>query len=296
MTRVRKFLTPEKLDEYLSEETGELLRDARIWKFSSYGWQDADTPDPEFIGHAVWQLRRAGEFEEIDWNSSAEAQPQKVPEWRRIVTIQGADLEGLMELARQSIGLVLFYSTARQFPFADQTYFELHWINSILHLSMCSDRLREIFVAVVFKKSSDDYSKEGKTPGGKRKTWYVTPFEEAGRSVNNPSAAVSEALNKLQPYAKEISDNKQARNETVHEVATALAKWERDRLQRRKPAHMLSPKRLTTQDWKQRQQRIEAAHARSVADSISILTSWYLLLARAANEVFVLEHHLRSDT
>jgi hypothetical protein len=81
----------------------------------------------------------------------------------------------------------------------------------------------------------------------------------------------------------------------VHEIATAVARGERERLRHPKKAeHNREP---TSYDQiKKVFEEADAAHKRSVAERIADLKDWYLLLVRSANEVFILEHHLRSAT
>jgi hypothetical protein len=40
----------------LKREVQAALKDAAIYEIGSYGWLNEDEPDPEFIGHAMWQV------------------------------------------------------------------------------------------------------------------------------------------------------------------------------------------------------------------------------------------------
>lgn len=53
---VQKFVTTEKLVEYLDQEAGSLLLSKGIYDIGNYGWKSEDTEDPEYIGHALWQI------------------------------------------------------------------------------------------------------------------------------------------------------------------------------------------------------------------------------------------------
>lgn len=39
----------------IKREVQAALKDAAIYEIGSYGWLNKDEPDPEFIGHAMWQ-------------------------------------------------------------------------------------------------------------------------------------------------------------------------------------------------------------------------------------------------
>jgi hypothetical protein len=52
----QKLITTEKLVEYLDQEAGILLLSQDVYDIGSYGWQSEDTEDPDYIGHAMWQV------------------------------------------------------------------------------------------------------------------------------------------------------------------------------------------------------------------------------------------------
>jgi len=79
------------------------LHDNHIYPISSYGWLDAYTADPKMIGHAMWQTEPPFEF-----SYGTESEQSEPTEYQRYLTILGADFEGLMELACNSLGIVLW--------------------------------------------------------------------------------------------------------------------------------------------------------------------------------------------
>jgi hypothetical protein len=40
----------------LQRDVQEALNEASIYAIGSYGWVSENDPDPEFIGHAMWQV------------------------------------------------------------------------------------------------------------------------------------------------------------------------------------------------------------------------------------------------
>jgi len=53
-------IVTHQLDEVLRSEAEDLLQEAGVFEFDSYGWLNADDADPEFVGHAMWQTDAVG--------------------------------------------------------------------------------------------------------------------------------------------------------------------------------------------------------------------------------------------
>ena len=49
-----KFISTHKLVEDLDQEVMECLAERRVFDIGSCVWLDEDTPDPQFVGHALW--------------------------------------------------------------------------------------------------------------------------------------------------------------------------------------------------------------------------------------------------
>ena len=101
---VQKFLTKEKLVEYLDQEAGNLLLSHNVYDIGNYGWQSEDTEDPDYIGHAMWQTNPPieTEWEYLFGNGPVRHRPT---EKEKLLTVAGSDFEGLMRASRLSIGL-----------------------------------------------------------------------------------------------------------------------------------------------------------------------------------------------
>lgn len=54
---VEKFISTQKLAKYLDQEIEARLVERQIYDIGHYGWLDGDTYDPEFLGHAMWQVQ-----------------------------------------------------------------------------------------------------------------------------------------------------------------------------------------------------------------------------------------------
>ena len=80
---VKKPITRD-LDQAARNAAEDLLGEAGIWSFDSHGWSNAWDPNPEFIGHATWQVETPmDELREIEANTA--------PHWQRVIAIGHAD-------------------------------------------------------------------------------------------------------------------------------------------------------------------------------------------------------------
>ena len=88
--------------------------------------------------------------------------------------VAGEDFEGLMRVARLSIGLCLLHRDITiENSYEHNRYFWLHYLDAMIQLSMASDRIRDYFIIAFFKIDPREYCKD------KRTRKYIAPFEEA---------------------------------------------------------------------------------------------------------------------
>ena len=52
----KQLMSKIKLLKGLKQEIAEQLRSREVYDIGHYGWQDENTPDPQFLGHAMWQV------------------------------------------------------------------------------------------------------------------------------------------------------------------------------------------------------------------------------------------------
>jgi len=287
---VEKFISTKKLDEYIRGELAELLRTNAIYKLNHYGWLDADTPNPEFIGHALppplgWDFAFANTFAGNPLSNFPPLQP-----WQKFLSISHSDFEGLMEAARLSIGLALFHGALlKDEPFADESLFRVYRMASIINLSMASDRIRDILVAAIFQKSTKEYAK-GKYSESKR-SLYTTPFCEAA-SVLTRFAELSNSLVQLSELANKIFELRQQRNEIVHEIATHLG-WSEKRRLNDQSVNISKTERLKKRVSVDRDLVAVEHRARNtekIEMELEAPIKWYRLLIMLSNCVFIAVH------
>lgn len=295
---VQKFITTEKLVVYLDQEAGKLLLLQDVYDIGNYGWQSEDTEDPDYIGHAMWQISPPveTEWEYLFGNGPVRHRPT---EKEKLLTVAGKDFEGLMRASRLSIGLCLLHKTiAMQKPLDDNHYFWLHHTDSILQLNMASDRIREYFVVAFFDETSDTYKQKGKKNG-----WFVTPFIEVRGHCqeNQVKSNITDAVALLSDMADRIYSFRESRNGIVHDISTKLGKMHKELVERQQQEFDSDNISKTAKDIPdygamiQRQGEINEEHEKELSESSLLIIEWYKTLVKFSSHVFEAEHWLRKS-
>ena len=205
---------------YKSEE---LLNEKGIYDINSYGWVDHDTPDPDFFGHAIYQMQPPFQ---MDWGALLEeAKATYFPTTRDETLVRsGEDFVGTMVFARLTLGMALCYAQGVEADIMTDepmvSYWQeyaatLHWLN------VASDRLRDYFVMALFGQSVKEYNKAYRLKNGNQQPTYSMPFQEAGKNSSGPSKP---SLGKLAPLAGKLQKHRTDRNIIVHRIASLAAK------------------------------------------------------------------------
>ena len=142
-----RFLSREKLIEYLDEELRLFLNDKGIYELNQYGWLTDDQPDPEYIGLAMWQIEPPPSDPTINPNPETAALPYLPPPSLTNIFRNGHEFEGLMKAARHSIGFTYLYHTPDDPCDEDlNPCFLYHYTDAVMKLNLATDRLRELFI------------------------------------------------------------------------------------------------------------------------------------------------------
>lgn len=295
---VQKFITTEKLVEYLDQEASSLLLSHNVHDIGNYGWQSEDTEDPDYIGHAMWQTSPPvkTEWEYLFGNGPVKHRPT---EKEKLLTVAGNDFEGLMRASRLSIGLCFLHrSIAIQKPLDDNHYFWLHYTDAILQLNMAADRIREYFVVAFFDETSEEYKEKGRKNGR-----FVTPFIAARDHCheNQVKTHISNAIAPLPNMADRIYKFRESRNEIVHDISTKLGKMYKDIVESQQQAFdskstLKADKEMPDHNaMRKRQEEIKQEHENELSKSSLAIIEWYKLLVKFSSHVFEAEHWLRSN-
>jgi len=122
-----KFISREKLVEYLDEEMRQFFNARGLYEINQYGWLSDGTQDPEYLGHAMWQ--------------------GNPPELEKLAEL-GDEFTNLMRSARHSLGLACLYHDATDSLVNDSGYaFSYHVVDTTNKLCLASGRIREFFLA-----------------------------------------------------------------------------------------------------------------------------------------------------
>lgn len=286
--------TPSFLDA-LKREVQAALKEAAINDIGSYGWLSAHDADPEFIGHAMWQIDQPL----IDQNALFGEGPvrRRPKDMEKEILTSGEDFCGLMEASRLSIGLALIWKhQAQNNPVNESTFFWLHHTDAFLKLAIASERLRDLLIIACTGTSPKFYKPK------KKKERYIAPFEEAPellskRRVGNQRLV--EPLRELPSFAEELFKYIDRRNVIVHEVATRMAQFVGDTVSGLQQRYDQEQRNQSRQELRKKGKGVSRAKRRRREIELEIdhatdeLRDWYTLLIQASNAVFQVEYWTR---
>lgn len=284
------------LPSALEREVEAALIAAKIYKVDSYGWLNENDPDPEYIGHAMWQTDQPY----INYSALFGDEPvvRRPDEIEKQILTTGEDFCGLMEASRLSIGLVLIWAPhARLNVLAESKYFWLHHLDAFMKLAIASDRLRDLLVIACTGDMPEVFKNVRK-----QNKLYATAFMEAETLLTNrglKDPRLTESLHHLSKVAHPIFANIDRRNAIVHEVATRMAKMTQDSvatLQQQydnEQSNGFKPKLTDPADWMPQAQEREMELGAEFDNAIAELVDWYKLLIDASNSVFQVEYWSR---
>lgn len=293
---VSKFISTSKLFEYLDNEVSEALMRHGIASLYNYAWEDEETPRDEYIGLAKWSLDG---IHPLKYGESPDSYYPR-DEHERLQLICD-DLESLMEIARLAIGHTLWMADlAKSDAFDHNHYFWLNHINSLTLLGMVSDRVRDLFLAIFFHMRFDQYKARNKKKriGDLNSGHYQYPFAHAQQNYANNLAStpylcdIENELKKLCLLAGVIYDHREARNATVHDVATQAGHLTKRYYEKRKNGFLLAGAEVADSPEGKWDTHV-AEHRVSIDAAVSDTSKWYLDLVKATSLVFDVEHALR---
>lgn len=259
-----KYLSREKLIEYLDEELRQSLNARGLFEIDHYGWLDDGELDPEYCGHAMWQ--------------------EKPPELKKLLVL-GEEFTNLMRSARHSLGLTCLYYDETGSPLNDSSYScSFYFADTINKLNLSSDRIRDFLITAFAQRSStrESWQAPGKISRGERAyDTFRAPFQHILNEVsswNEVAPSLLKTLTDTLPLAEKIAANRsQNLNPVRHltlcqnRIATAVSN-----LSMGYPDEALSDNSANANDFSSRE-----------------LVEWYNNLIEISNLVFMAEHQQR---
>jgi hypothetical protein len=274
----------------LHDYVEEALNEQGIYQITAYGWSDADTIDPAFVGHALWQSQPPTEpdWQTINFNGGM---PRSSPTVKQesLVTC-GEDFMGAMLAARHATGTSLCVNKCVAFNHSDDDEYWLQNATSLLWLGIASDRIREFFLLAVFGQSADQFFSRRSGP----RNWGA-PFTASLTLARNQHELT--LLTELEALGLKIQSSRSARNTITHVHATraaarsqALLSEQRTRATTGEPYP--SPADLTLEEL-----RVTAASTAypqgERAAALEEMKEWYQRLAHTSNIIFQIEYNRR---
>jgi hypothetical protein len=271
---------------YKSEE---LLIANGIHDINSYGWIDHDTPDPDFFGHAIYQMEPPFRS---DWEALLNlAKAKYFPTTRDETLVRaGQDFVGTMVFARRSFGMALCYTEDAKTDLSLSEEVGSYWqeyATTLNWLNVASDRLREYFVMAQFGLSVRDYNKAYRLKTGDKQPPYSAPFQEAGKNKSGPSKA---NLGKLAPLAGQLQKHRTDRNMLVHQIASLEAKLSLELLYEQRKLIGVNGIFATIAE---NTATVFQTAAKLIEFSIKQCKDWYVNLVKASSLVFEAEYFSR---
>ncbi|MHC5349078.1 hypothetical protein [Metapseudomonas furukawaii] len=256
-----------------------------VLPLSGYAWRDEETPADEYIGLAKWEL------ESPRWsiNNFGGSFSEKEKEILGLIEISGEDFRGLMEMSRLSVGNLIFYSElASRSAFKLNDQFWLHHLGAMTILSVASDRLRDVFVLGLFRKTAREYKD---SPGGRNRGHYDHPFVTAMNAPENEQFKSSLSL--LVNLAREIFEGGiDNRNNLIHELATGLGRLAKSTVK----SNLHEIERASELEYDEIREAWDNAylkHEKEIEEAVQSVVDWYRRLTSAASLIFDIEHTVR---
>ena len=201
-----KFISREKLVEYLDEELRQSLNERGLFEIDHYGWLDDGELDPEYCGHAMWQV--------------------KPPELKKLLAL-GEEFTNLMRSARHSLGLTCLYceTTGSALSALNGSDYScsFYFADTINKLNLSSDRIREFLITAFAHRAS---SKESSPPTGKiirgerAYDTFRAPFQNILNEVTSWSEgaapSITNNLSNLLPLAEKLAATRSKNQNPMH--------------------------------------------------------------------------------
>jgi len=253
-----------------------------IYDILHYGWVDHETPDQNYVGHAMWQT--APPFTP-DWTVLLQGGTiHYVPTQRdEALTRTGEDFMGTMTFARRSIGAALCYAAVKATDLMDdKPAFWHEYTTSLQWLYISTDRLQQFF-ATVFEVRGKQIKKTRERN------------EPLFKAMVNSLIEDDVLLKKLCPIVDELCKYQMERDRVVHRLATVMAERRISILiEQRNVALSGAGREIAVPTFED----LESATADIPDDDLSgpveAMKNWYSLLVEASNLIFEMEYWVRS--
>ncbi len=251
------------LCEKIEKAVNDVLEEQGIYDMDSYGWLGPETVDPEYIGHAMWQLTPPVDI----------PVRYKLTEIEKELLLAGSDFEGLMKASRLSIGLALLHEGVAEDQAFGNDFFWLHYTDAMVKLNMAFERLSHFFVISVTGETFENFKK--------KKRRYSDLYNEASKILATTKmnrTVIMELVSTLEEVIQRIlKEFRYERNAIVHEMGSRWGKRLKEMLEEYDSGPI--PISETGFDFE-----------KEVGSAVKHITDWYKLLIQASNYIFQIEY------
>ena len=269
-----KFIKPEKLVEYYDQEIREALFVNKLNDIEFYGWLDADTVDPDYLGYAERILNPRIKFDILNLVFQGQTLPNTTENIDIEIMALGCDFIEAMKGAYLMLGQSLFFSKHEKEDFST-TYGSANLNGAIFQLGIAADRIREYYVYALTGKSFEKYIKLSKKNEGNTTNQYPQFFADALKFA--PDEEVKFWQEKAKSLAVDVNEFRDTRNKITHVLASQNAKLQKGFFQNQKNnAPSIFPDDIAL-----------------FPDEIPTNIDWYKKLIELGNLVFLIESKTR---
>ncbi len=276
-----KFLSKEKLVEYLDEELRLFLNAQEIYELNQYGWLTDDRPDPEYIGLAMWQTEPPASRNKIINSLSTRQIPSFSQTGMERIFKTGLEFEELMKSARHSIGLAhLFHKN----PTDLSQCFGNHFSDTVMKLDMATERLRNLFIdAFGVFLGFDIKDTDTSTPYSlqEQRHLFCRPFNKSRDKLAECPGRYRELLACIEDLIPLVEQTPLKRIDRLEQHDASLM------TENHFPEEFVGYRGAA--DTREPQESILAEET-----ALPSLSEWYKLLVKESSQVFLAEHLLRN--
>jgi hypothetical protein len=272
---------PVDLD-VLRKTTEELLCSRGVFDVDAFGWLNEDDVDPEFVGYAMWTLSPPYNHDFMGFQD--DTPPDRAPTRAEQQLMElGHDFFGLMKTARHFIGHALLHQPSVSPLRIEATGFDFNEFAALVALTAASDRLRDFIIVA--------------TIGAKTRERIKEQLKEAYNKLRVSSLGV-EAYG-LEEGFKAVEKARDARNESVHGLATQPAHVQRVLIARDREAfenqrwQTASDQGVAFEDFLREQKQLDAKELAGVEARAKLLCDCHVMLVKLGELSFRTEHNWR---
>jgi hypothetical protein len=277
-----KFLSREKLVEYLDEELRIFLNAQEIYEINQYGWLADDRPDPEYLGLAMWQTDPPGSHNIIACIPRITGGLATSPTDLGRIFKTGREFEELMKSSRHSIGLAYLYHKDSDDLGHCYSY---HLSDAATKLSRATDRLMAFFSDAASAVSGLDINNQSSsTPGSRPEQHhlYCRQFKQVRDHLSkspNDYAELLDCIEELIPLIEQTSFYQRQGQDRNNDFLGAENQFS------------IAPETIAEEPgFTALSDQYLAGEKQS-----NSMSEWYKLLIKTSNQIFLAEYLIRNS-